>query len=483
MEFKVHYMEWRIEMTNNTVPEMSIKKAGASGLKRGLGFVDLWSVGVGALIGGGIFTVIGPAVSQAGPALFVAFIIAGIVAILSTMSYAEMASIWPYQGASYAYAKFAFAPISKTLGKLVALWCSGLYFISFAFAAGAVNLGFAGYFTYIFPNISPTIVAPILSVVITLLLLAGIQATGKINTVFSIIQVVALFAIAMIALFVNPVGPFEYSEFLPNGWTGVFAATALIAFGQMQVEAVLTLGEEAKNPRRNLPLAQITALVTVVILYIMTGYGVVASTSPIDLASSSAPLSLVVENILPGVGAVLIAIAALTATGTSTIGCILGSSRMLYSAARENAVPAIFGRVNKKTGAPSIAIVFTGIIALGTTFTAAIGYADAISLLVSAAVFANWFMMAIMNIALIVVRVTRPELKAGFRYPFNIKNIPVLAIVATIGSIWIITYLSAISLIIGITWVILLTLWYFLYAHKRWDYLSEEDMKEMTKEA
>src|SRR5690625_4032719 len=170
------------------------------GLKRGLGFVDLWSIGVGALIGGGIFTVIGPAVAQAGPALFVAFIIAGIVAILSTMSYAELASIWPYQGASYAYSKYAFGTISPNLGKLIALWCAGLYFLSFAFAAGAVNLGFAGYFNFIFPGLSPVIVAPVVCILITGLLLVGIKTTGKINTVFSIIQVLALLAIAFIAL-------------------------------------------------------------------------------------------------------------------------------------------------------------------------------------------------------------------------------------------------------------------------------------------
>src|SRR5690625_4228954 len=196
------------------------------GLKRGLGFVDLWSIGVGALIGGGIFTVIGPAVAQAGPALFVAFIITGIVAILSTMSYAELASIWPYQGASYAYSKYAFGTISPNLGKLIALWCAGLYFLSFAFAAGAVNLGFAGYLSFIIPGINPSFAAPVISIVITGLLLIGIKTTGKVNSLFSIIQILALFAIAIITITINPSGPFQYSTFLPNGWTGVFAATA-----------------------------------------------------------------------------------------------------------------------------------------------------------------------------------------------------------------------------------------------------------------
>ncbi|WP_163969683.1 APC family permease [Oceanobacillus halotolerans] len=459
---------------------MNTNTVQSSKLKRGLGFVDLWSIGVGALIGGGIFTVIGPAVAEAGPALFVAFVIAGVVAILSSMSYAELASIWPYQGASYAYSKYAFSAISPNLGKLIALWCAGLYFLSFAFAAGAVNLGFAGYFNFIFPGLPPGIVAPVVSVVITGLLLIGIKATGKVNTIFSIIQVIALFAIAIIAFFANPTGPFQYSEFLPNGWTGVFAATALIAFGQMQVEAVLTLGEEAKNPRRNLPLAQVSALVTVVILYVITGFGVVASSSPADLAASSAPLSLAVESVLPGIGAVLIAIAALTATGTSTIGCLLGSSRMLYAGAREKAFPAMFGKVDSKTGVPTNAVIFTGIIALAATFTSAIGYAAAISLLVSAAVFANWLMMALMNVALIVVRLTRKDLKPSFRYPFNIKNIPILAVLATVACIWILTYIDTLPLLIGISWIVILTIWYYVYAKDRWDFLDENDMEEIA---
>lgn len=473
MVFENKYMGWRMR-------ELQTNSEQAGKLRRGLGFVDLWSIGVGALIGGGIFTVIGPAVTKAGPALFVAFLIAGVVAILSSMSYAELASIWPYQGASYAYAKFAFSPISTDLGKLIALWCAGLYFLSFAFAAGAVNLGFAGYFNFVFPGIPPAIIAPVVSIVITGLLLAGIKATGKINTVFSIIQIVALLAIGVIAIFANPTGPFQYNDFLPNGWTGVFAATALIAFGQMQVEAVLTLGEEAKNPRRNLPLAQVSALVTVVVLYLITGYGVVSSASPSELAESSAPLSLAVENILPGVGAVLIAIAALTATGTSTIGCLLGSSRMLYAGAREKAFPPIFGKVGSKSGVPTNAIIFTGIIALAATFTSAFGYAKAIGLLVSAAVFANWFMMAIINIALVVVRVTRKEIKPSFRYPVNIKNIPVLAILATIACVWILTYIALIPTLISVTWILLLTIWYFAYARSRWEFLDESEMEKIA---
>lgn len=463
---------------------MSTTNAASSGtLRRGLGFVDLWSIGVGALVGGGIFTVIGPAVAEAGPALFIAFLIAGVTALLSSMSYAELASIWPYQGASYAYSKYAFSSISPRLGKLIALWCAGLYFLSFAFAAGAVNLGFAGYLSFIIPGINPAFAAPFVSIVITALLLIGIKTTGKINTLFSIIQVLALFAIAVITIASNPTGPFEHSSFLPGGWTGVFAATALIAFGQMQVEAVLTLGEEAKNPRRNLPLAQVSALVTVVILYTITGYGVVSAASPAELAASSAPLSIAVENVLPGIGAVIIAIAALTATGTSTIGCLLGSSRMLYAGAREKAFPPIFAKIDKNTGVPKNAVIFTGIIALLATLIAISGYAKALSLLVSAAVFANWLMMAIMNIALVIVRVTRKDLNPSFRYPLNIKNIPILAPITAIACLWILTYIDLTAIIIGCIWLVLLTFWYFFYAEKRWEFLDEEEMEKVASQS
>lgn len=461
---------------------MSTARTDTLQLKRGLGFVDLWSIGVGALIGGGIFTVIGPAVAEAGPALFVAFIIAGVVALLSTFSYAELASIWPYEGASYAYGKFAFSTVNKDLGKLAGLLCAGLYFLAFGFAAGSVNLGFAGYLNYLTPGIPPELVAPIVSVLITGLLLLGISTTGKVNTVFSVVQVLALLAIGFIAISNDPLGPFQHSEFLPNGWTGVFAATALIAFGQMQVEAVLTVGEEARNPRRNLPLAQISALVTAVVLYVVTGYSSVSAADPAELAESSAPLSLAMDGVIPGAAAALIAITALTATGTSTVGCLLGSSRMLFAAAREKAAPAIFGRVNARTGAPTAAIVLTGLVSLGTTFMAQGGYADAITMSVSAAVFANWLMMAIMNVALVLVRIKRPDLNPWFRYPFNIKNIPVLAVVAAVAALWILTYIDTAPLLLGISWVALIVIFYFTYSRNRWEYLSEEDMQSLEKQ-
>ena len=445
---------------------------------RSLGFVDLWSIGVGALVGGGIFTVIGPAVRETGASLFVAFLVAGLIALFSSMSYAELASNWPYQGASYVYSKYAFYPISKDLAKLIALQCAGLYFLSFSFAAGAVNLGFAGYLSVLIPNIPVYITGPAISILITIMLLFGVNFTGKINMMLSIIQIVSLFAIAIITISINPFGPFLETEFLINGVGGLLGAVALIAFGQMQVEAVLTLGEEAKNPKINLPKAQISALVTVVILYVLVGYGVVSSIPVQDLAESVAPLALAIENIFPSFGKILIVVAALTATATSTIGCLLGASRMLYAGARENAFPLFFAKLSK-AGVPFVAVLTTGVLALIATFMSIFGYSDVLNILISAAVFSNWLMMILMNIALVIVRKTRPDLKPQFRYPFNIKNVPILAIIATIGCIIVITFVNPIAIAIGILWMILITVWYFLYARKNWNFFTPEDIDNL----
>lgn len=156
---------------------------------------------------------------------------------------------------------------------------------------------------------------------------------------------------------------------------------------------------------------------------------------------------------------------------------------MLYAAAREKAVPSIFAKVNEKSGVPINAVLFTGIIALGATLMSTLGYTEAISISVSAAVFANWLMMAIMNIALVVVRVTRPELRPVFRFPVNIRNIPILAIFAAIACLWILTHIKPLPLMIGFSWLILLSVWYFLYSKKRWEYLGEEEMEQLAQQS
>ncbi|CAD2072276.1 APC family permease [Phocicoccus pinnipedialis] len=394
------------------------------------------------------------------------------------MSYAELASYWPYQGASYVYAKYAFYPVSRDLAKLIALQCSGLYFLSFSFAAGEVNLGFAGYLSVLIPSVPTYITGPSVSIVITVMLLFGVNFTGKVNTLLSIIQILSLFLIAVLTISVSPFGPFMTTEFLAHGFSGLLAAVALIAFGQMQVEAVLTLGEEAKRPRINLPRAQISALVTVVILYVLVGYGVVSSTPVNDLAESVAPLALAVENIFPSFGKILIVIAALTATVTSTIGCLLGSSRMLYAGAREHAFPLFFGKLTKN-GVPYTAVLASGVLALVATLMSVFGYASVLNILISAAVFSNWLMMILMNIALIIVRKTRPDLKPNFRYPLNIKNIPIMAVIAIVGCIIVITFVNPIAIGIGLIWMILITIWYFVYARKNWNFLTPEDIENL----
>lgn len=288
-------------------------------------------------------------------------------------------------------------------------------------------------------------------------------AFGAIATSMVSLVVIVLFVVAGLDLVVN-----------------MFVWFSSLAVLSIVLREILVVGEEARNPRRNLPLAQISALVTAVILYMLTGYGLVSAANPGALGDSAAPLSLAMETVIPGAAAALIAVAALTATGTSTVGCLLGSSRMLFAAGREKAAPSVFGRVSPKTRVPAAAILMTGVVALGTTLMALGDFVTAITTAVGAAVFANWFMMVLMNVAVIVTRVQRPDLKPAFRYPFNIRNIPVLAIVAAVAALWVITYIDTVPLLLGISWLVLLTIYYFAYSRSRWQYLSEDDMDRLA---
>src|SRR5699024_7963311 len=111
------------------------------------------------------------------------------------------------------------------------------------------------------------------------------------------------------------------------------------------------------------------------------------------------------------------------------------------------------------------------------TFMSFIGFSEALGITVSAAVFANWLMMALMNIAVIIVRIKRPELKRRFRYPINIKNIPVLAAFAVLACIWIISFIDTVPLLVGFSWVVLIIIWYFAYSRKRWKFIDEGDLE------
>ncbi len=270
------------------VPEMSEETGadtGRSELARTIGLFQLSMFGVGATIGTGIFFVLSVAVPVAGPAVIVSFAIAGIVAGLTAICYAELASAVPVSGSSYSYAY-------ATLGELTAVGVAACLLLEYGVSTAAVAVGWSQYLNQLFDNLfgfripeslsqAPeqggvfNLPAVILVFLCALLLIRGVSESAKTNAVMVLIKIAVL--VLFIVIGVMGWNADNLSPFAPFGFAGITAASGIIFFSYIGLDAVSTAGEEVKNPRRTMPLAILIALITVTTLYILVAVVAVAA--------------------------------------------------------------------------------------------------------------------------------------------------------------------------------------------------------------
>ena len=270
------------------VPEMSEETGADSGrseLARTIGLFQLSMFGVGATIGTGIFFVLSVAVPVAGPAVIVSFAIAGVVAGLTAICYAELASAVPVSGSSYSYAY-------ATLGELTAVGVAACLLLEYGVSTAAVAVGWSQYLNQLFDNLfgfripeslsqAPeqggvfNLPAVILVFLCALLLIRGVSESAKTNAVMVLIKIAVL--VLFIVIGVMGWNADNLSPFAPFGFAGITAASGIIFFSYIGLDAVSTAGEEVKNPRRTMPLAILIALVTVTTLYILVAVVAVAA--------------------------------------------------------------------------------------------------------------------------------------------------------------------------------------------------------------
>src|SRR5258708_6292079 len=270
------------------VPEMSEETGadtGGSELARTIGLFQLSMFGVGATIGTGIFFVLSVAVPVAGPAVIVSFAIAGLVAGLTAICYAELASAVPVSGSSYSYAY-------ATLGEVTAVGVAACLLLEYGVSTAAVAVGWSQYLNELFDNLfgfripeslsqAPeqggvfNLPAVILVFLCALLLIRGVSESAKTNAVMVMIKIGVL--VLFIVLGVMGWNSDNLSDFAPFGWAGITAASGIIFFSYIGLDAVSTAGQEVNNPRRTMPLAFLIALVTVTTLYSLCGVVAVAA--------------------------------------------------------------------------------------------------------------------------------------------------------------------------------------------------------------
>ncbi len=383
-----------------------------SELKRRMGLFQLTMYGVGLILGAGIYVLIGEAVGFAGDSVWIAFVLGSIVALFAGLSYAELSALFPKAAAEYVFIKNAF---KNNFFAFVIGWLTAITSI---ITAATVALGFGGYFAEFFEV--PIIISAIgLLGILSLVNFIGIRESAWTNTIFTIIEAAGLILIIIIGFTVLNPEPVNYTE-SPSGFAGVAIAFVLIFFAFIGFEDMANVAEEVKNPKKTLPRAIILSVLISGILYILVSLAVVRVVNWEELATSSAPMAMVAERGLGSEAHIILSSIALFAITNTVLITLVAGSRIFYGMAREKVFPSLLEKIHFKTKTPWIAVLVILITSIGFTFI------GDIVIVANITVFAIVITFASVNLAVIVLRYTEPDLERKFRIPLNVGKFPIL---------------------------------------------------------
>nr|HPL94940.1 amino acid permease [Paludibacteraceae bacterium] len=324
-------------------------------LKRSLDLKDAVAVGLGAIIGAGIFVVTGVAAGVSGPSFIIGLLIAGTIATFNGLSSSQLAAVYPQSGGTYEY---GYRLLTPSLG-FSAGW---MFVLSKLSAGGIVAIGFGSYFHQLIPYFSPIEYSIAAIVLLTFANLWGIQKVGTINIAIVLITLLSL--LYFVVGGIPSVDTTNFIPFAPFGWKGIAESAAILFFAFTGYARIATLAEEVRNPRKTIPKAVIITIAVAILLYVgvsIVATGVLGAPS---MASTSSPLQLAADRIqAPGMS-VVITLGASTAMLGVLLSQIVGISRMLLAMGRRNDLPHFFESIHKKTAVPHIAILFTSAIIL-----------------------------------------------------------------------------------------------------------------------
>jgi APA family basic amino acid/polyamine antiporter len=400
------------------------------GLRRSLGFWEVTASGVGIVIGAGIYVLIGAATREAGAAVWLAFIIAGVLSALTALSYAELAGMFPSAGAEYEFARKAF-------NEFVAFVTGWVMIIALLIAAGAVSIGFARYVQH-FVDIPARAASLALLLAVTALILSGIQRSIRLTVALAVLQIGGL-AIVIVSG-AGHIGERSLTEGATVG--GVLSGAALVFFAFIGFDEVVTLSEETRDADRTIPRALLTALAIATGLYVLVAVAAVSIVGAGPLAESQAPLALVMEHDLGARASDIVAAIAIAATTNTTLLALTAASRNLYGMARSGSLPSELATLGRGTRAPWLAAL------VGLAVSAVFALTAGIDLAASVTDFAVYGIFIVVNVAVIVLRRSHPDVPRTMRVPCSYRGVPLPPILATA------TVLVMIARLDGVAWLL-----------------------------
>ena len=489
---------------------------GESGLKRALGPLNLITLGIGAIIGAGIFVLTGQAAAKhAGPAVVLSFVVAGITCAFAGLCYAEFASLIPIAGSAYTYGY-------ATLGELVA-WIIGWDLVlEYAFGAATVASGWSGYLVgllqdfhiHIPPQLTATpgtvlymfhdrwqtmaalpagvnagllphvtavfnLVAFLAILVITAVLVIGIEESANLNTGIVLVKlgVVGIFLVLGISFLLKhpEVGRVNWHPFIPPsqgpgafGIGGITAGAASIFFAYIGFDAVSTAAQEAKNPQRDMPIGILGSLVICTVLYILVS-GVLTGLVNYHALNVADPVAVGIDATGVRWGSILVKIGAVFGLGTVMLVMLLGQSRVFFSMSRDGLLWKWAGAIHPRFRTPWISNIVVGVI---VAFMPALLPIDKLSELVN---MGTLLAFAIVCAGVWILRRRNPDLHRPFKTPL-VPLVPILGILSALYLIW---TLPSLTKIVVLGWLAVGLVIYFTYSlkHSKVQKLTTAEMK------
>lgn len=412
-------------------------------LKKTLTAWDLTCLGIGAIIGTGIFVLIGTAIvgdahrPGAGPGIVLSFVLSGLTCALAALCYAEMSAMIPVAGSAYT---FSYA----TLGELLA-WLTGWNLIlEYGVACVAVAIGWSGYFNNLLmlaglelPHWAThppggaeggiaNIPAAIIVLLVTIILVVGVKESARATGIVVVIKLaVILFFIGIGSTSVNPE---NWSPFMPQGMAGVGAAAAIVFFAYIGFDAVTTAAEEAKNPKRDVPLGIIASLGVCTLLYISVA-AVLTGLTPVSQIDIHAPVAEALRLAGFKWGAAVIAIGAVAGITSVLVVMMLGQIRVFFAMSRDRLLGPSLSTVHPRFGTPHRATILTGLAIATLAAFIPIGEAADMTNI------GTFFAFVLVCIGVMILRYTKPDHPRPFRLPL-MPLVPILGTMACLGLMW-----------------------------------------------
>ena len=440
-------------------------------LPRTLGWPHLIALGVGAIVGTGILTLIGVGADKAGPAVILSFAIAGLICACAALAYAEMATMIPASGSAYTYSYVV-------IGELLAWVVGWSLILEYSLVVSAVAVGWSGYAAPLLdayagvpmalmqgPELGGIVNLPAVLIigVVAAMLLAGTRESATINALLVVVKIVALIVFVAVAL--PALDPANFEPFSPFGFgkhvdsagveRGVMAAAAIIFFAFYGFDAIATAAEEAKNPSRDLTIGIVGSMIACVAIYVAVAVAAVGSTPFGLFANSAEPLALILRQLEHPVAAQYLAASAVIALPTVILAFFYGQSRIFLTMARDGMLPAGLAKLSPK-GTPVRITLFTAVIVAVLAGIIPLGELAALANAGTLAAFAA------VSLCMLVMRVRAPDAPRTFRTPLPW----VVGGIAILGCLYLFVSLPAKTQLWFFVWNIGGLAVYFLYARR-----------------